>query len=231
MLVSPEAIGHYLLSESDQLSRLRPRPSRIAAAMEIKIEMDVPCGCRGWYDAHTRTIHIEWTNDPDEYERLVGHELAHLGMTELGVPYDEQEENARDVELAIHVPAYGLRKLHRRHGFHPHMFVCFYGPRATPTEVLLRAANLCNVTAILHNTVGERLVCFDELYSVNLELEPREERAMVKKARECGLAVPGPFGVIARPYGSGKSRRGVMITLDLEHALTTGGDWERLAAE
>jgi hypothetical protein len=221
-VVEMEGVGWGILCDADMVGISRPRPTQAAARLDLEVVFDIPPGAHGRYQPINR-LHIAPAYDEDDLQDRVAHEVTHVGMSDRGVPTEEQEAFVDDAKLTWRMPRYTVLRLVRRHGFIPQMLVQFFRKVARPTDVLRRCAAICPVAVILQSNVTGRHLFADGVEGpVKIGLEEKDVTALIRKVRKMGKPEVWGFGVIAWPYNI-QGNRGVAIVVDLEKTLT----WEQ----
>lgn len=214
-----DTVAHALLSEGDMMGLLRPSMVGLARRLGLQFEYDVPAGAHSFLE-DCRIIHLTPCTNKESLVEQVRHELGHAGLDEFGFPRRRQELFADNVGMCLEMPCYGVRKLARRHGFSPQMFIQFYRNVAPPSAIIRRAAYLSGTPVILHSNVAGRLA-FTETQEgcYELDLPAKEERQLLRRVRESGQWEFGEFGVVAYPWRLGL-HKGVAIAFDTRRSLS-----------
>lgn len=183
-----EGWAHMLLSSVEMAGVVAPLPSEILAVLlrqeRILLYRSAPNVAGGWY--YLYGIFIDPDTPEAELEAVIGHELWHWWLTTMGVMFALQEHIADQFGACVLVPRYAVYQLTSREvggfAYGIQTLLDTYADVATPSEILVRAAMVCQVGIVVYDAQGDRVNIGDGVYPINLRMDRAEERRVVRRA-------------------------------------------------
>lgn len=235
-----EGLAHELLDLVGMARMLRVDPMRMVDAHDIPIFLRSIPGTDGWgsHDAIALALHLARMPKADR-DRVIATEVSRWFLHSKGYGPPLQNAILQQFSLCWQAP-YGsarrLRNVAKHFALAVRAFVHAYRGLDTPKQLLVRAAQACDLSMILCPADEPPFLVPSQITEDNIRLNDGQVRTLVNHARPTRELVHTRLGILAISYRDG-AQRGVAIVRDQGYeieetdpaflaALKAGEEWD-----